>query len=76
MAFGAYEGDSISSVAVGGPDQETNLIDVTIECWMRGSESPSLGVPATMLPSSFLAGNPCTRPHANAYAETTSKAKK
>jgi len=29
--FGVYGGDSISSAAVGGPDQETNLIDVRIE---------------------------------------------
>lgn len=31
VMFGAYESDAISSVAVGGPDQETNIIDVTIE---------------------------------------------
>ena len=31
VAFGAYEGDSVASVAIGGPDQETNLIDVVIE---------------------------------------------
>jgi Ca2+-binding EF-hand superfamily protein len=31
IVFGGYEGDTISSAVVGGPDQETNLIDVTIE---------------------------------------------
>jgi hypothetical protein len=31
VAYGGYEGDAISSVAVGGPDQDTHLIDVTIE---------------------------------------------
>lgn len=31
VAFGAYEGDAISSAVIGGPDEETNLIDVTIE---------------------------------------------
>jgi Ca2+-binding EF-hand superfamily protein len=30
-AFGVYEGQAISSVAIGGPDQETNLIDVVVE---------------------------------------------
>ena len=35
LVFSAYEGNSISSAWVGGPDQETNLIDVTIE---RGKE--------------------------------------
>lgn len=31
VAYGGYEGDSISSAAVGGLHQETNLIDVVIE---------------------------------------------
>jgi len=31
LVFGAYEGQAISSVAIGGADQETNLIDVDIE---------------------------------------------
>jgi Ca2+-binding EF-hand superfamily protein len=31
LVYGGYESDAISSVAVGGPDQETNFIDVTIE---------------------------------------------
>lgn len=31
VLFGGYEGDTISSAVVGGPEQETNLIDVTIE---------------------------------------------
>jgi Ca2+-binding EF-hand superfamily protein len=31
VVYGGYEGDAISSAAIGGPDQETNLIDVTIE---------------------------------------------
>jgi hypothetical protein len=31
IAYSGYESDAISSVAVGGPDQETNLLDVTIE---------------------------------------------
>ena len=31
VVYGGYEGDAISSVAVGGPDNETNLIDVEIE---------------------------------------------
>lgn len=31
VLYGGYEGDAISSVAVGGPDNETNLIDVEIE---------------------------------------------
>lgn len=29
--YGGYEGDALSSASVGGPDQETNVIDVTIE---------------------------------------------
>lgn len=31
LAFGAYEGDAISSAVIGGQDEETNLIDVRIE---------------------------------------------
>ncbi len=31
IAYGGYEGDAISSAAVGGPDKETGLIDVAIE---------------------------------------------
>lgn len=31
VVFGGYEGDSLASVAIGGPDAETNLIDVVIE---------------------------------------------
>lgn len=31
LVYGGYEGDAISSVAIGGPDNETNLIDVLIE---------------------------------------------
>jgi hypothetical protein len=31
IAFGAYEGDAISSAVIGGPDEETNIIDVVIE---------------------------------------------
>lgn len=31
VVYGGYESDAISSVAVGGPEQETNFIDVTIE---------------------------------------------
>lgn len=31
VVFGGYEGDAIASAVVGGPDQETNLIDVAIE---------------------------------------------
>jgi Ca2+-binding EF-hand superfamily protein len=31
IVYGGYEGAAISSVAIGGLDQETNLIDVTIE---------------------------------------------
>ncbi len=31
IAFGAYEGDAISSAVIGGPDEETNIIDVAIE---------------------------------------------
>ncbi len=31
VAFGGYEGDSLASVAIGGPGSETNLIDVAIE---------------------------------------------
>jgi hypothetical protein len=31
VAYGAYEGDAISSAAVGGANQETNLTDVVIE---------------------------------------------
>lgn len=35
VGFGAYEGDAISSAYVGTPDEETSVIDVTIEA---GSE--------------------------------------
>ena len=35
IAYGTYEGDAIASAVIGGPDQETHLIDVTIE---RGSQ--------------------------------------
>lgn len=31
IAFGAYEGDAISSAVIGGQDEETNIIDVAIE---------------------------------------------
>lgn len=31
VVYGGYEGDAISTVAIGGPDQETNLIEVAIE---------------------------------------------
>jgi hypothetical protein len=31
VVFGTYEGQALSSVAIGGQDQETNLIDVDIE---------------------------------------------
>jgi hypothetical protein len=31
VAYGSYEADSLSSTAVGGPDQETNLLDVMVE---------------------------------------------
>lgn len=31
VAFGAYEGDAVSSAVIGSQDEETNLIDVTIE---------------------------------------------
>lgn len=31
VVFGGYEGDAMSSAVIGGPDQETNLIDVNIE---------------------------------------------
>lgn len=31
VAFGSYEADAMSSVSVGGPEQETNLMDVVIE---------------------------------------------
>jgi hypothetical protein len=31
VVYGGYEADSISSTAIGGADQETNLIDVSIE---------------------------------------------
>lgn len=31
VVFGGYEGDAISSASIGGPEQETNLINVFIE---------------------------------------------
>ncbi len=31
LVYGAYEGDSVSSSVIGGPDVETNLTDVVIE---------------------------------------------
>lgn len=31
IVYGGYEGDSVSSAVIGGPDEETNLIDVVIE---------------------------------------------
>ena len=31
VVYGGYESDAISSVSVGGPEQETNFIDVSIE---------------------------------------------
>jgi Ca2+-binding EF-hand superfamily protein len=35
VVYGGYEGDTISSAFIGGPEEETNLIDVSIE---RGSD--------------------------------------
>lgn len=31
LVYGGYEGDAVSSVSIGGSDQETNVIDVRIE---------------------------------------------